>query len=85
MQLGWSVTPIAECLGAELNGPNLASLTSQELRAIRAALLQHEVIFFRDQEHMEPAAHLRLASAFGEVQLHEAYPHVEGFPAITGE
>ena len=32
---------------------------------------------------MKPADHLHLASAFGDVQLHEAYPHVAGFPAIT--
>jgi len=45
--------------------------------------LKYEVIFFRGQADMKPADHLHLASAFGDVQLHEAYPHVAGFPAIT--
>jgi alpha-ketoglutarate-dependent taurine dioxygenase len=82
-QLGWEATPIADCLGAELTGPDLTSLSDQELNAIRAALLKYEVIFFRGQADMKPADHLHLASAFGDVQLHEAYPHVAGFPAIT--
>lgn len=82
--LGWTVTPAAPCLGAELAGPDLSRLlTGDELRAIRAALLRYEVIFFRGQASMQPADHLRLAAAFGEVQLHQAYPHVPGFPAIT--
>ena len=81
--MGWEATPIADCLGAELTGPDLTSLSDQELDAIRAALLKYEVIFFRGQADMKPADHLHLASAFGDVQLHEAYPHVAGFPAIT--
>ena len=36
-----------------------------------------------DQADMEPADHLSLATAFGQVQTHEAYPHVSGFPSIT--
>ena len=76
--------PEASCLGAELAGPDLSRhLESKELQAIRAALLAFEVIMFRDQGSMQPADHLRLASAFGEVQLHEAYPHVPGFPGAA--
>ena len=81
LQLGWTVTPSAECLGAELLGPDLSSRqTDQELQAIRAALLAYEVIFFRDQANMHPREHVHLAEAFGKVQLHEAYPHVSGYP-----
>ena len=78
------MTPADACLGAELAGPDLSQhLGSQELRAIRAALLTHEVIFIRGQGSMQPADHLRFASAFGTVQLHEAYPHVPGFPGAA--
>jgi alpha-ketoglutarate-dependent taurine dioxygenase len=70
-------------LGAIVTGPDLDSLDQQELSAIRECLLEHEVIFFRDQAHMTPASHLKLAQEFGKVQHHEAYPHVTGFSAIT--
>ena len=32
---------------------------------------------------MSPSDHLRLAKYFGQPQLHEAYPHVDGHPEIT--
>lgn len=76
-------TPCAGALGAEMTGIDLtAPLSGKDVDGIRAALLEHEVIFFRDQA-MSPAAHAELASHFGRPQLHEAYPHVEGFPQIT--
>lgn len=77
------VTPIAGALGAEITGIDLTSeLSPAALAELKQALLDHEVVFFRDQA-MSPAAHASLADKFGKPQLHEAYPHVDGYPQIT--
>ncbi|MDH5737229.1 MAG: taurine dioxygenase [Gammaproteobacteria bacterium] len=77
------VKPIAGALGAEVSGVNLTRpLSVEELENLNAALLAHEVLFFRDQA-MAPDDHARLADYFGPPQRHEAYPHVSGYPQIT--
>lgn len=81
--LGWSVRPLADALGAEILGANLSKIRQQDFEAIHEALLEHQVIFFRDQAEFTPAAHKSLALMFGPVQTHPAYPHVDGFPEIT--
>src|SRR5262245_27021851 len=66
-----SVAPIAGALGAELGGVDLSEKLSDSVIAeIRAALLRHHVIFFRDQ-HLTPAQHLAFGRRFGELQVHE--------------
>jgi taurine dioxygenase len=66
-----SVAPIAGALGAELRGVDLSGpLPDDLIGQIRAALLQHHVIFFRDQ-HLTPEQHLAFGRRFGELQVHE--------------
>src|SRR5678816_2417019 len=78
-----SAHPIADALGAEIAGIDLARpLGEDEIAWLKAALVEHQVIFFRDQT-ISPADQLRLARAFGAVEIHPAYPHVEGFPEIA--
>ncbi len=79
----FQVKPIAEALGAEVEGVDLSRpLDADALGKIEAALAEHEVLFFRDQD-LSPAAHHAFAMLFGPLQTHPAYPHVEGFPEIT--
>ncbi len=74
---------LTPALGAEIHGLELRRpLSSDQASALRAALVEHQVLFFRDQE-LSPAEHLRLARVFGEVEIHPAYPHVPGFPEIA--
>jgi len=78
-----SAHPIADALGAEIAGIDLARpLGEDEIAWLKAALVEHQVILFRDQT-ICPADQLRLARAFGAVEIHPAYPHVEGFPEIA--
>ena len=53
--LGWRVTPVAHALGAEIEGADLSHIGATEFAAVREALLQYEVIFFRDQASFDPA------------------------------
>jgi taurine dioxygenase len=71
------VRPLASALGAEIFGTDLAErLDDATVQAVRAALLEHVVIFFRDQK-LEPRQLLALAERFGEVA---EYPLVKGLP-----
>ena len=77
------LTPCSGTLGAEVSGISLCEpLDSAAAAAIEAALLEHEVLFFRDQP-MTPQQHADLAAWFGKPQFHEAYDHVDGFPQLT--
>lgn len=77
------VEPYAGALGATVSDLNLTQpLSDDGLAGLRQALLDHEVLFFRDQD-LSPEAHARLADYFGPPQHHEAYDHVEGYPQIT--
>ncbi|MGB1245626.1 MAG: taurine dioxygenase [Porticoccaceae bacterium] len=77
------VKPIAGALGAEISGIDLtADIRAEDYQEIRALLVEHEVIFFRNQD-VSPAQQHALASSFGPLQTHPAYATVEGFPEIT--
>ena len=64
------VHPISGALGAELTGVTLADdLDPGTVAAIRRALLDHCVIFFRGQE-LNVEQHKRLARKFGDIFIH---------------
>ena len=75
--------PIAAALGAEVRGVDLREPIDDALfGALHAALLEHQVLFFREQP-IEPAHHRALARRFGTPVPHGAYPHVEGFEELN--
>ncbi len=77
------IEPIAGALGAEISGVALTQpLGPETVDAIRAALLEHLVVFFRDQA-MTPAQQLRFAGYFGAPDVYPMIPGLDGFPQIT--
>ena len=71
------IKKIAGALGAELSGVDLRNDLSPTLVGdIRAAFLEHQVIFFRDQE-ITPAQFLLFAQSLGKPI---EYPFVKGLP-----
>src|SRR5437867_5797793 len=77
------VHPIAGALGAELSGVDLdRDLDDATIKEIRQALLDHCVIFFRDQE-FDAAQHKRLARRFGEIFVHPNYAGTQADPEIV--
>ncbi len=77
-----SVAPIAGGLGAEVGGVDLSrDLPNATIGEIRAALLEHLVIFFRDQ-HLTPEQHLALGRRFGALQVHDFVEAMAGYPEI---
>ena len=80
----YSLTPITPAIGAEISGIDLSLALSQaQLDQIYQDLIDHNVIFFRDQ-NISPQNHIALANSFGEIEPpHPVYPHVEGLPEIV--
>ncbi|MFP6584923.1 MAG: TauD/TfdA family dioxygenase [Candidatus Hydrogenedentota bacterium] len=73
---------LAGTIGAEIRGIDLTQFITESIgNEIRSLLLEHQVIFFRDQD-LQPAQHKALAELFGPLDFHPAYPSVEGFPEI---
>lgn len=63
---GIEILPLTPVIGAEIRGVDLTTtLEEPVVSAIRAALLEHLVLFFRDQP-VTPAQQLAFASRFGD-------------------
>ena len=78
----FEVRPIAGAIGAELHGVDLGGdLSDATVAAIRQALLDHLVIFFRDQD-LPPERFLALARRFGTPIEYPFVKGIEGFPEI---
>jgi alpha-ketoglutarate-dependent taurine dioxygenase len=69
------VTPLSPTIGAEIRGVDLRDLDGETVAAIRAAWLEHKVVFFPGQ-HLTADEHVRFAAWFGET--------TEGHPVIPG-
>jgi taurine dioxygenase len=76
------IRKIAGALGAEISGVDLAQpLDDRVFADIHAALLEHLVIFFRDQ-HLTPEQHIAFGRRFGELHVHPYIPNLEDYPEI---
>lgn len=68
------IRPLTPAIGAEIRGIDLGSADiAARIPEIRAALLSHGVIFFREQD-ITTAQHIAFARAFGELEIHPATP-----------
>jgi taurine dioxygenase len=77
------IRPLSGALGAEILGIDLAQeLSDATVAAIRAAWLEHCVVFFRGQT-LSPEQFLGVASRFGEPIEYPFVKGLEGFPQIT--
>ncbi len=76
------IRPVAGALGAEIGGVDLSrDLSDNTVADIRHALLEHLVIFFRDQD-ITPDRHLAFARRFGETVEYPLVKGLEGHPEI---
>ena len=76
------VSPISPALGAEISGVDITKpLGNQAFLEIHDALMEHQVIFFRDQE-MTLEQHKNFGRRFGELHIHPAMPGPKDHPEI---
>lgn len=76
------ITPLSPALGAQISGVDLSrEIDSQTRDAIEQALLDHQVLFFREQP-ITPPQQARFAAQFGDLHIHPIYPNVPETPQV---
>tara|TARA_Y100000588_G_scaffold341898_1_gene386269 strand:- start:3146 stop:4000 length:855 start_codon:yes stop_codon:yes gene_type:complete len=65
------VTPLSSAIGAEISGVDISTeLTNSVIKEIRAALLNHLVVFFRNQDLTDAERHRSFTRRFGDLFVH---------------
>lgn len=67
-------------IGAEVEGITLSGDLPQEtINWISDALVEHKVLFFRDQHQLTRAEHIAFGARFGELEVHPFAQHLSQF------
>jgi alpha-ketoglutarate-dependent taurine dioxygenase len=73
------IAPVGGRIGAEIRGVRLGGdLDDLTIAAIRAALVEHKVIFFRNQSHLDDESHEAFAGRLGKPLAHPTVPVAQG-------
>ncbi|OHB28689.1 MAG: taurine dioxygenase [Phenylobacterium sp. RIFCSPHIGHO2_01_FULL_69_31] len=82
MSQSLNIRRVAGALGAEISGVDLAQpLPDETIAAIRRALVEHQVIFFRDQD-LTPAQQVAFGRRFGPLNIHPYVTGMAGQPEV---
>ena len=74
--------PLTRCIGAEVRGVDLREpLDDETFRVLHGGLLEHLVLFFRDQD-ITFDQHAAFGRRFGELHVHPSAPCVDGRPEL---
>lgn len=77
-----AVEPLTPVIGAEISGVDLSRpIPPATFKEVHAAWLDHQVVFFRDQE-LDLEEHKAFGRRLGELHVHPAAPSPEGHPEI---
>ena len=78
------VTPLSPTIGAEIDGVDIADdLPDDVVVEIRQALLDHLVLFFRDQDLVDIECHKRFTRRFGDLFIHPNFDMGQANPEIV--
>ena len=79
----FDIRPSGGGVGAVVEGIDLATVRSGNVvGTLRAALGEHGVLFFRDQ-NLTPEHHVAFARKFGAIDINRFFAHVDGHPMIA--
>ena len=73
---------LSGALGAEINGIDLKDASKKNFKIINGLLLEHKVIFFRNQK-ITPEEQLALAKRFGPLETHVYVKGRDKYPKIV--
>ena len=73
---------LSGALGAEIDGVDLRNSSEGNFKVINNLLLEHKVIFFRNQ-HITPEEQLALAKRFGPLEIHAYVKGRDKYPEIV--
>lgn len=77
-----TILPMTPTIGAEIEWGDLSRpLAASTVSALRQALLDWKVLFFRDQD-ITTEQHLAFARNFGELEVHPFAPHKPDYPEV---
>jgi taurine dioxygenase len=77
-----TLMPMTPTIGAEVEGVDLTRpLDARTVSALRQALLDWKVLFFRDQD-ITTEQHLAFARSFGDLEVHPFAPQKPGYPEV---
>ena len=77
-----TILPMTPTIGAEIEGIDLSQpLGATTVSALRQALLDWKVLFFRDQD-ITTEQHLAFAHNFGDLEVHPFAPHKPDYPEV---
>ncbi|MBA4207933.1 MAG: taurine dioxygenase [Parvibaculum sp.] len=77
------VKPMTARIGAEIEGVDLSQpLTNKIVDELNSALMEHQVIFLRDQD-LDHDRHKELGRAFGELAIHSGVAGLPDHPEIV--
>ena len=77
-----NVDLVSGALGAEVNNFDLNSLSNKNFEEVNNLLLEHKVVFFRDQS-LTLEKFIKIASMFGPIEEHAYVKGIEKYPQIT--
>ena len=75
------IEPNGDC-GATVSGVDLAHISDQEAAALRQALFDRGVLFFRSQS-ITPEQHIALAERFAPIDVNRFFPADAAYPMIA--
>jgi taurine dioxygenase len=76
------IRPLGPVIGAEIHNVDLSRpLTDPQVAALRQAWLDHQVIFFRDQD-LTLEQHIEFGKCFGELHIHPNVPAHPEHPEV---
>ena len=73
---------LSGALGAEIRGVDLKDTSDKNFNIINNLLLEHKVIFFRDQP-LTTDQHIALAEKFGPLETHAYVKGLKDYPEIV--
>ena len=77
----FDVRPVSGSLGAEVTGFDLASITADQFDELYRILVEHQVIFLRDQSPSNEE-YVAFAKLWGEIMLYPYMAGMENYPEI---
>lgn len=80
--MSFVVEPVTPALGARVRGLRLGTATDDDIATIRAAINDHKVLFFADQ-NLAPEEHLAFAHRLGDIDVAAFGPKHEDHPEMT--
>lgn len=82
MGIELDIRPLNPVIGAEVHGVDLREeLDDETVAAIRRVLLDHQVIFFRDQD-LDRDRHISFGRRFGDLHIHPAAELPDQYPEL---